>query len=275
MAQTNGHRAPRPQGLSQHCFALGMWGGNALLASVPCPLASVIQFHLPAPWEQEGQFQPPSSLWWRKMWIRGSLGVCLRIEEVARGRTRKRIKAARHNRTAVGQSPPRVACKAGRLLTPAGAPPSFGPFPTAALVGDGGRLVSLRLQSQGSALPPTHVQCRLPLPPPAVCDRLLLEDTRFQFSTGQDSVTGLDRTLAWIRPFGVRPWKSEAGGPRGTRVSAGSSADAPGPASPGFVLVLPALAGTPGSHSPALAPVGRAPPPPAHGQARVASLRPR
>lgn len=73
MAQTNGHRGPRPQGLSQHCFALGMWGGNALLASVPCPLASVIQFHLPAPWEQEGQFQPPSSLWWRKMWIRGEL----------------------------------------------------------------------------------------------------------------------------------------------------------------------------------------------------------
>lgn len=153
MAHTNGHGAPRPQGPSQHCFALGMWGVVLhCWRSVLCllsPVPRVIQFRLPAPWEQEGQFQPPSSLW---MWIRGSLGVCLRIEEVARGRTRKRTKAARQNRTAVGPSPPRVTCEAGRLPTPARSQPEpLRPVtPSPQRLRRGGRLASLRPQSQRS-----------------------------------------------------------------------------------------------------------------------------
>lgn len=215
MAHTNGHGAPRPQGPSQHCFALGMWGVVLhCWRSVLCllsPVPRVIQFRLPAPWEQEGQFQPPSSLW---MWIRGSLGVCLRIEEVARGRTRKRTKAARQNRTAVGPSPPRVTCEAGRLPTPARSQPEpLRPVtPSPQRLRRGGRLASLRPQSQRSP----------PAPPSADCVRLLLEDSRFQSSTG------LDRTLACISPFGARPWKPllaqgpEAGGQKGTCGRAGS-----------------------------------------------------
>lgn len=162
---------------------------------------------------------------------------------------------------------PSLTRKADRLLTPARSQlePLQPLTPSPQRLQWGESQVSLRLQSQRS--------------PPAACVHLPFEDTKFRFSTGQDSVTGLDQTLAWIRPFGARPWKlllaqgPEAGGQRGTSGRAGSSMDTPGPSSLRFVLVFPALVGTSSSHSPALALVGRASSPPVHGPTCLASLR--